>query len=543
MGSEDKYSNSTVPADDNLYTSVEVQQDSINDPKNQIGAQYDSSLNMITIKYMIGNDKFNEWADSDGSVVHENKHKTNAQQGIHAYAVSPEQAYKLQMHDEISANIADLISRRHEYLQTGDLSVFDDPDGKFDFYKAAIKIGYINPKSEYQEDFDEEMYLIANGTRDKWMELYGSADENYQIAGIQHGIFSSDFLGEYNPSCYDANYQKCKDIAYGNIGGVDFGKYMDKDVEIPKTTQEMWSDAKKAFSQWDETRFLEKRQEMNRVYTRGNEDTENTVPQRRVAAVARKGNEVHKSETEEKGWFDNIKDAAKSAYHKAQNAWNSATDTVSGWFGKKKSGDEKMFDTPNPDVVVPQKWMDKDGQRFSEVQKRYILDMSKDVIKKPTKTREDDAKKKDNTKKTAKRDADNAKKYSDKKVEQTKKQTHAKSQSKSSQTQAKSDLKQSLKADSDNKNKMIQIIDNMNKTNGSNVSIPSVEYTEALIAKYGNNAYDLLLEAVTKPTEYAQITGNKEIRNSRAAVEDLISRDNSQQNQQIMNRLLQNRGR
>lgn len=160
--------------------------------------------------------------------VHEQKHRDNMQNGVYEYPMSWEQAYKTNMHDEISATMSELLQLREEYIQTGDISVFDKAP-KLDFYKEAIEKGEIKPNSPYQEDFDKEMAFIVNGTRDMWVNNYSGmyVDQNLYFATAAYDV--SGKYGQY----YDENYERAKKIAY-NIGGVDFTKYMDKDVEIPE---------------------------------------------------------------------------------------------------------------------------------------------------------------------------------------------------------------------------------------------------------------------------------------------------------------------
>ncbi len=147
-------------------------------------------------------------------------------------AVSPEQVYKLNMHDEISATMAELIYLRGKYLETGDISVFDERGGCFRFYKEAVQKGEVKPGSPYKEDFDKDMALIVNGTRDMWEKLYA---EQYNDDHISSAQYYGDKEGKY-AKYHDQNYQRGVGIAY-TIGGVDFTKYMDRDTEIPENAK------------------------------------------------------------------------------------------------------------------------------------------------------------------------------------------------------------------------------------------------------------------------------------------------------------------
>jgi pyruvate/2-oxoacid:ferredoxin oxidoreductase beta subunit len=192
------------------------------------GGYFSSGSNSITVNYVEGDKKFNEWSGSNALLVHEQKHRDNENQGVYAYAISKEQAYKLNMHDEISANIASLIYLRDKYLKTGDISVFEEEGGRFSFYANAIENGEINPFNNSKEDFDKEMSLIANGTRNMWVHTFS---DSY----VEQNCSFAESYGERNgknAEFYDQNYERAKKIAY-NIGGVDFTEYMDKEVEIP----------------------------------------------------------------------------------------------------------------------------------------------------------------------------------------------------------------------------------------------------------------------------------------------------------------------
>lgn len=193
-------------------------------------AYFQGGANTITSNYVVDEDEnSHQYNQSGETLTHEQKHRDNYLQGFYAYAVSPEQAYKRNMHDEISATMTELISLREEYIKTGDINVFDRIP-KLSFYKEAIEKGEINPKSQYKEDFDKDMRFIVNGTQKMWVEKYGR--DFYIDNCLWEYANRGDHEGKY-AAYWDQNYQNSLKIAY-NIGGVDFTQYMDKDVEIPK---------------------------------------------------------------------------------------------------------------------------------------------------------------------------------------------------------------------------------------------------------------------------------------------------------------------
>ena len=125
-------------------------------------------------------------------------------------------------------------------METGDISIFDKAEqGRFSFYKEAIEKGEINPKSNTKEDFDKEMHLIANGTKDMWMRLF-STSKNYVNQNYSNAFYYGDRTGKYS-AFYDQNYERGKKIAL-TIGGVDFTQYLDNDVEIPENGRKLLRD-------------------------------------------------------------------------------------------------------------------------------------------------------------------------------------------------------------------------------------------------------------------------------------------------------------
>ena len=188
--------------------------------------------NTITSNYVKGaNEDYNQFNQSDYVLLHEQKHRDNNNQGLFEYPVSPEQAYKLGMYDEISATTTELIALRDEYIRTGDISVFDKDGSCFHFYKEAIEKGEINPRSNTKEDFDKDMRLIINGTKDMWMRD-SAPTEMYIDECASNAVSYGDMTGKY-AQYYDQNYERGKKIAL-TIGGVDFTQYLDNDVEIPR---------------------------------------------------------------------------------------------------------------------------------------------------------------------------------------------------------------------------------------------------------------------------------------------------------------------
>jgi len=199
------------------------------------GAYYNYDSNAIVMNYLKGAKKRTQ-ISIEGVLYHELKHRYNYQKGIWAYPLSLEDAYKVQMHDEISAHLANLIAARELYIKTGNVEDITDMAEDCLFYRNAIVSKQIDPKSSDKEDFEKEMAFIVEGIQKMWMKYY--ADHLLMIeecAGNSADFY--DVSGKYAPF-YEANYKRALKIMY-NIGGIDFSKYLKKDVQIPEAGKKM----------------------------------------------------------------------------------------------------------------------------------------------------------------------------------------------------------------------------------------------------------------------------------------------------------------
>ena len=440
---------------------VDLQVDTIPDMTSPTGAYFISGKNTITLNYKRNNEGWNKWIEGEATLTHEQKHRDNTLKGMHAWPVSPEQAYKLEMHNEISANIAELLSLRQKYLETGDISVFDDKGTCFHFYKNAILSGEIKPNSPYKEDFDKEMSLIVNGTSKMWQETF--APNSYVKDGVSNGVSHGDINGKY-AKYHDQNYENGKKIAY-TIGGVDFTKYMDKDVEIPEKGKTALKDALK--------NGISKPQNGYQSFLAKSCDFFGLRPDEK--------SDVLKAAQGEKGIAGRIaapivatlSAAMFGTYNRMKNAYHSVF--------PPKNEQTHPINTQKPQY---REWKNKDGERVSPVQYRQILDMDKDIIQKPTKSYADE------------------RKNADKKNNIPVSGNNVKTQN----------LKEKIQKDKHSADKyqqqMIAMIQNMNKINGQQKSIDAQKTTNILYQKYGDNAYNLLLKAIQEPTSYSQIAGD-----------------------------------
>lgn len=236
-------------------------------------AIYQPDIGSITLKVSNDEDKEtseNEEKDKSLIIVHEKKHDDNNKAGIFSEEMSVEQYYKISMHDEISANIATVIALREEYIKTKDINVFYNSENmeELSFYAEAIERGEIFVNSEDPKEFEKEMSFIMNGTKNMWEKELSFL---YVQSGLSKGIMFSK-----NDTPNDKAYQKALEICYNkNLGGIEFLKYMEKDIEIPanlKETMDTTKDimknkfnGKMSLEQWDESNkhkerssFLEK---------------------------------------------------------------------------------------------------------------------------------------------------------------------------------------------------------------------------------------------------------------------------------------------
>lgn len=536
-------------------------------------AYYSSAPNTVTTNYVKGDSFGNKFNNSDTALLHEQKHRDNYNQGLYEYPVSPEMAYKLNMHNEISANMVELLYLRQKYLQTGDLSIFEKEEGgRYIFYKEAVDKGEIKPRSPYQEDFDKEMRLIANGTQKMWLQEFG---DTYINQNSSNGAYYGDKSGKY-AQYYDQNYKHSRKIAL-TIGGVDFTKYLDKDVEIPEkgksalqqrllypdkedynlsntdlckkydlppydgsmsiqqyqnllqhtlyckhlettggiSTLRMQADIKADENITGEKYpdMLQKQKQEASEFVKDKSALISCAVQAAARDYAEKGEKIPAGNDkaynaavdklytqkyniaakdkiytgsinvrqdmmpENKLPFNALNNNTKNIIEENKNLWNRVKAKTTYFFNKTFSSDKKEEVKNQPINPVDKnkkpeyrQWEDKDGSRVSEVQHRKLPDMTKDVIQKPTKS-------------------------------------YAAEQ----------------KTTPDDKEKMVAIINYMNKINGANKSVNAEKTVADLTQTYGDKALTLLQMAVNEPNNYAQYVGDASLKTSRAAVEHLCN--------------------
>ena len=173
--------------------------------------------------------KANKWfngvtndKDTKYTIAHEEKHHINNLAAVNSAATTIEQAYKLNMHDEISANMAMILEMRNQYREKGNFG--DEYPKNFQFYVDAVENGEINPNATDKQGFDKEMSFIMNETQKMWENNYADL---YKKQSLPHAYNMARIYGHNAKDT--GNYDKAVKAIY-NIGGIDFSKYMEKDV-------------------------------------------------------------------------------------------------------------------------------------------------------------------------------------------------------------------------------------------------------------------------------------------------------------------------
>lgn len=149
--------------------------------------------------------------------AHEFQHYLNNASGMHEW-----NGYSIKFAecclDEVSANIAQCIAQRKNYLEHGrDLSYIT---GRFRYYADSIKAGVIKPTSSIITP--KEQKIIAEGVFKGWMEdkfdIYLKVNHNRAISYLQDAPYAA----------VQENWGKHNELMekFFNIGGYNFWKYV-----------------------------------------------------------------------------------------------------------------------------------------------------------------------------------------------------------------------------------------------------------------------------------------------------------------------------
>ena len=161
--------------------------------------------------------------------VHEWWHSQNHALFYEYKYMTPHEYYKICMHNEITANLAALLTVRLEYMVADNKAeVLKKYERSYlKFYIDAIKNKKINPFDFSEAAREKEWHLIANGVRDMWMQKFS---KHYALT--MH-LYLQSYYNRFGDKIWqkrhNGNYQTLCSQMY-TIGGVNFWKYMDKDI-------------------------------------------------------------------------------------------------------------------------------------------------------------------------------------------------------------------------------------------------------------------------------------------------------------------------
>lgn len=149
---------------------------------------------------------------------HEYQHYLNALAGIGRAGQSYEVKFIECCLDEVSANIAQLLEQRKNYLENGkDESYITS---RFRFYREALANGLVAPGKE--EISSKEAAFIANGVFDNWMKDKFKLYVHNNFSRTRHILSKTNYNGVLPDSLRHRQLmEKCF-----NINGVDFYPYI-----------------------------------------------------------------------------------------------------------------------------------------------------------------------------------------------------------------------------------------------------------------------------------------------------------------------------
>ncbi len=161
--------------------------------------------------------------------VHEWWHSQNHALLYEYKYMTPHEYYKICMHNEITANLAALLTVRLEYMAADNKAeVLEKYERSYlKFYIDALKNKQINPFDYSEEAREKEWRLVANGVRDMWMKKFA----NHYAPSMR--LYLQTYYNRFGNKIWqkrsNGNYQDLCNKMY-TIGGVNFWKYMEKDI-------------------------------------------------------------------------------------------------------------------------------------------------------------------------------------------------------------------------------------------------------------------------------------------------------------------------
>lgn len=170
-------------------------------------------------------------------IVHEDWHRHNSQSGFRLNSkISPYEYYKLSIQDEMTANLAAILTARYEYLcaQNQKEIVKKYEKTYMGFYFKAIKAKKIKPNALVMDE--KERAFLANGVKKMWFETYYQTYAPALYRMIPRYIERKNLYSS-NPKAYQKYVSH-----FWTIGGIDFSKYLGSNIDIKQDEQVMLID-------------------------------------------------------------------------------------------------------------------------------------------------------------------------------------------------------------------------------------------------------------------------------------------------------------
>lgn len=212
-------------------TKIEMQNDTIQ--SSSIQAYYYQKTDTITYNIPKNNkqQKFPE-----PTIAHENKHRQTAKSGVMEQPMSLAQYSKLNLYDEISANITELLYLRQIIIEnpSKQAEIEKEYSYLYAFYFNAIKKGDIKLNSTDPKEFEKEMAFIGRQTQNMWITNYAPAIHSYLKTNVHNMNYYLKCHSYEQIKDNPVNYNKAKKEML-TIGGIDFSKYM-PDLQLSNKT-------------------------------------------------------------------------------------------------------------------------------------------------------------------------------------------------------------------------------------------------------------------------------------------------------------------
>lgn len=173
----------------------------------------------------------------DLTLIHERQHQINTQKGAYAHTVGLNEAYNRNVHDEITALIAEKLEIRRQYKACKtekDKAAFfarfakDEANAE---YINALKSGKINPNSTSSKDFTAEMAFIKDSSTRYRADPNDSGYAKQWTSVAMQNLAENGSNARPNPQGLEEDIRKMY-----QIGGFDFNKVGTNKAILLKTS-------------------------------------------------------------------------------------------------------------------------------------------------------------------------------------------------------------------------------------------------------------------------------------------------------------------